>query len=91
MGKESKNNFLGLLAFLAIVITAACLVIETTNKLASLNIPTGILPTIELVFLLVVVFATAWSYARTLHTFWKVLFWVILILTIAGFVLPRVL
>lgn len=91
MSKDSKNNLLGLLAFLAIVITAVCLAIESLNKIAGLNIPTGILPTVELVFLLVVVFATAWSYARTLHTFWKVLYWVVLILTIAGLVLPRVL
>ena len=86
MGKDSKNNPLGLLAFGAILISAAISVILLLNKFAGLNIPTGVLQTISTIFLLIVVYVTAWSYARTLHTFWKIIYWVMLILTIAGIV-----
>ena len=88
MSNNSKNNPLGLLAFLALVLEAVCMTIMLVNRFAGLDIPTSILLTIANVFLLIVIFCVAWSYARTLHTCWKILFFVMLILTIAGLVVP---
>jgi hypothetical protein len=78
--KITNNRLLGLLAFVSLLMSGICYVL---NKL---NVGNGILPTIAYAFLLIVVLWTAWDFAKDLSAGWKIVYYILAVLAIGGFV-----
>lgn len=81
MGKKVTNrNLLGMLAFASLLLSGI------NYALDLLEVHTGILPTIAYALLLIVVLWTAWEFAKDLSQGWRIIYYIIAILVIAGFV-----
>lgn len=79
--KNQKNvSLLGLFAFVAIIIKAVSYI------LSYFNLGLGSLTFIADVTLTVVALVVAWNFAKTCSKNWRIVYFVILALVIAGFV-----
>lgn len=86
MAKKSSKNFFGLLSFSALVIFLVCSLLNVLNEKLSLGIPTGTLNMLGTLFLLICVLWSAWTYASSCKKVWRIIYFIILILTILSFV-----
>lgn len=82
---SSSKNLLGLLAFVAIIVKA----ISYYLGLFELNF-LGTLTLVADIILTGTALLVAWSYAKTCGKSWRILYFVILILVLAGYVLGGV-
>lgn len=82
---SNTNNVLGLLAFIAIVVKAVSYLLG----LFELGF-IGPLTFIADVILVAVALLVAWSYAKTCSKGWRIVYFVILALVIAGYILGGV-
>ena len=79
--KKSKNiSILGLLAFFAIIIKALAYVLSFFNG----NL--GILTFIADIIISAVALIAAWSFAKSCSRFWKLVYLIVFILVIIGFI-----
>ena len=76
-----NKNLLGMLAFGSLLLSGICYVLDL------LEIGNGILPTLAYALLLIVVLWTAWEFAKDLSQGWRVTYYILAILAIAGFVI----
>ena len=78
--KNSNTNILGLLAFFAIIIKALAYLLTYFNG----NL--GILTFAADIIISAVALIVAWKYAKNCKKFWRLVYLVVLILVIVGFV-----
>lgn len=76
----SKNKILGFIAFVVLFISCVCKI------LSAFNISIGILTIISDVCLLIVVIWTAYNFAKTCNKTWRIIFYVLAILSIVSLV-----
>ena len=79
--KRGNSNLLGMLAFGTLLLSGICYVLDL------LDIGNGLLPKIAYALLLIVVLWTAWDFAKDLSQAWRVIFYILALLAITGFVL----
>lgn len=80
MAKSSNKGLVELLAFASLIISAVCFI------LGIFGIGSGMLNTIAYICLLIVVLWVAWNYACHLSKTWRIIYFIIAILAIVGFV-----
>jgi hypothetical protein len=78
-----NKSILGLLAFASLLISAIVYLLDF------LSVNSGILPIISQGILIFVVLFLAWEYVKGLSNLWQIIFYVIAILVIIGFVFGR--
>jgi len=78
--KKSNTSILGLFAFFAIIIKALAYVLSFFNG----NL--GILTFVADIIISAVALIAAWNFVKTCSIIWKIIYFVILILVIVGFV-----
>ena len=78
-----NKSILGLLAFASLLISALVYLLDF------LNINGGILPIISQGILIFVVLFLAWEYVKGLNKVWQVIYFIIAVLVIIGFVFGR--
>ena len=78
-----NKSILGLLAFASLLISAFVYLLDF------LNINGGILPIISQGILIFVVLFLAWEYVKGLNKVWQVIYFIIAVLVIIGFVFGR--
>lgn len=81
--KTSNKSVIGLLAFIALAITAICFL------LAKLGIGSGVIGIIGSACLLIVVLLVAWDYARTLSKGFRIFYLVLAVCAIVCFILGQ--
>ncbi len=77
---EKTTSLLGLLAFIAIIIKAVSYILSHFGG------GLGVIGFAADIILTVVSLIVAWKFAKTCSKFWKIIYLVIVILTIVGFV-----
>lgn len=85
--KGSSSNTIGLLAFVALLLSAICMIICAINSTGLLTIGgqiPSILQLISYVCLIIVVILAGWSYAASLSKTWRIIYIVIAVIAILG-------
>ncbi len=78
--RKSNENLVGLLSFVALLISGVCFILH------GLDIGNGLLSIIGDVCLVIVVLYSAWSFARGLKKAWRITYFILAILVIVGLV-----
>lgn len=87
---KTDKNLLNLLSFFALVIVAILIFVNKLLPMVGINASGplfGILSTIKEIFILIVVGLSAYNFVAYKSKAWKIVFWVAIVLFIAGVVL----
>lgn len=76
---RKEERLVGLLAFLGLIISTACYIFSAIDSRFS------ILYSVGYICLLIVVLYTAWEFVKRQSMMWRLVFYVIAIITILGF------
>ena len=87
---KNEKNVLSFLSFFALLIVAILIFVNKLLPIVGINVGGSlldILSTIKEVFILIVVGISAYSFVANKNKTWKIVFWVAILLFVAGVVL----
>ncbi|MBE6124406.1 MAG: hypothetical protein E7184_02540 [Erysipelotrichaceae bacterium] len=79
--RKSNTELVGILSFGALLVSGIC------KLLSLIGASLGLIATIGDALLLAAVLLAAYTYAMTLNKNWRIIYWIIAVVAIAGFVL----